>query len=300
LKTLSGIKKRSRDANKHFPKSTTLARTKQTIRKPSYNNMSATQPTTPSIDSLLDAADAIIDAADKVEAQGVVEAKFTGAKIPLSPTIDLSGSGEGIPQGSFNSVSMKRSAEALGVVSALPMAKRVIISPKSSSEGIKVPSAAVAQILNNLDCLPDGVAEVESLRKTLRDVRFSFTLTDLVRLWVQDITFIHCNTAASIALKELLLLLFCYASDAELRVHVKHALSLPNNLAGDTEKLVKVRKGLLHIDSWPDLDTQKQAIGVIRGLQHLFYNSNATPTVFWNGRYAYESVDDCLAKRNNL
>src|SRR5687767_7792329 len=99
----NNYKVRSRDAIKTPPKPTTLARTKQTIRKPSYNNMSVTQPTTPSIDSLLEAADAIVSASDKVEAQGVIEAKFTGAKIPLSPTIDLSGSGEAVPVGSFNS-----------------------------------------------------------------------------------------------------------------------------------------------------------------------------------------------------
>lgn len=169
------------------------------------------------------------------------------------------------------------------------------------------PSKAVTVILKRLQCMPDEVPEVASLRAKLSRERASLTIEQLVHRWLQDVILPGGSHGADYHLHEMLLLCCSYAEDQEARTSLRSALAVPFNIPKEDQALLNLPcRARLFSYTWPDSSTQARAVCVMRGLLTLFGGLQrgavlfATPIVWWDGSFTYETVEDCIAGRNRM
>lgn len=168
------------------------------------------------------------------------------------------------------------------------------------------PSKAVMSILSRLHGFPDEIREVQTLRNTLQRVRSGLTITQLVHRWLQDIVLDPESGTRDYSVRELLLLCYCYADSPASREVLRKALSVPTGLSIDENQLEQLPVRKLFSHKWPNSKDQARAVTVMRGLSKLFIPHArdkapfATPMIFWDGTWAYTSVDDCVKAKNRL
>lgn len=165
---------------------------------------------------------------------------------------------------------------------------------------VTAPSPLITQILTGLNQYPEGETfpEMASLVRSLHVEYASCSLQRLIATYVRLIIG-ESGGQPDFYLHQLLLICFGYGSASEeARVILREVIKLPNFISKTSTLAPKQCKLLLgHAFV---ADQQPQVIGIMRGLWHLFAQVHLLPTVFLNGRWVYETVDDIINRAVRL
>jgi hypothetical protein len=164
----------------------------------------------------------------------------------------------------------------------------------------------VSFILQRLEGFADEQPEVIALKADLA-VRYNLSFRMLVSRLLEELFF--PGRARDDTIRRLQLLCACYGQTDENRERVRAVFAVPSNIPR-AEKLVdptvtakyKPRKLLFDLTWGPDQrDEQLRAVSIVRGLAALFASNFTAPLVATGeGRFAYPTVEDCIAQKNRL
>jgi hypothetical protein len=174
-------------------------------------------------------------------------------------------------------------------------------APKKAAAPARVATVSplITQILAGLAQYPEeGFEEMTSLVRSLSIEYASYSLQRLIATYVKLIIG-ESGGQPNFYLHQLLLICFGYGSASEeARVILREVIKLPNFISKTSTLAPKQCKLLLgHAFV---ADQQPQVIGIMRGLWHLFAQVHLLPTVFLNGRWVYETVDDIINRAVRL